>query len=259
MDDHDELLKKAFATQAESYAHPLKARYLEDVSPMIDLVQPLPSERLLDIGTGSGFTALGFAGRVKSVVGLDVSAAAVEVAKRQAAARGVANAEFRVSGMETLPFAAGSFEIVTCRFVFHHFTNPGKVLLEMKRVLAPRGRIMLYDILTNPDDRMAEVHNRIEKARDPSHVRMLQAKEFMDLFRHSGLDVRAKDVLLTKREFDEWMEIVGADPETIRTTRALLESSGDASGLGVWNTSGRITFTQTNVAWLLVPSAAPTA
>ncbi len=252
MDKHKELLKKAFATQAESYTHPLKARYLENVAPIIELVGPRRSDRLLDVATGSGFTALGFAGLVRSVVGVDVAPEAVKVAKRQAAARGVGNAEFRVAEMEKLPFAAGSFEIVTCRFTFHHFSDPERVLLEMKRVLAPGGRIMLYDILTSPDDRKARIHNRIEKTRDSSHVRMLQAKEFLALFERTGLEVRAKTVLLTKREFGEWMEVVGADKATTRRTRALFESAKDA-GLGVRIRSGKITFTHTNVAWLLAP------
>lgn len=257
MDEHDKLLKKAFATQAESYAHPLKARYLENVAPMIELVAPLASDRLLDVATGSGFTALGFAVLVRNVVGVDVAAEAVAVATRQAKERGIANAEFRVSEMENLPFVAGSFEIVTCRFTFHHFSDPGKVLREMKRVLAPGGRIMLYDILSSPDTAKAEVHNRIEKTRDPSHVRMLQAEEYVTLFRETGLEVRSKLVLLTKREFEEWMEIVGADAETIRKTRALFESIGENSGLGVRISEGKISFTQTNVAWLLASSRDP--
>ena len=254
MDDHDKQLKKAFARQAETFTHPQKAHYLENIQLMIDLVAPRPTDRLLDMGTGSGFTALGFAGLVQRVVGVDVAAEAVAVAIRQAGERGLGNAEFRVADMENLPYPACSFEIVTCRFVFHHFSDPGRVLLEMKRVLAPGGRIMLYDILTSEDSRAARIHNQIEKQRDPSHVRMLQATEYLELFGKTGLQVRAKDVILTKREFKEWMEITGADAETVRQTRALFESVGEQARLGVRIADGTITFTHTNVAWLLVPA-----
>lgn len=256
MDEHDERLRQALGRQAEAYAHPLKARHLEDVSAMVDLVAPAAGDRLLDIGTGSGFTALGFAGRVRSVVGIDVSPQAVEVARRQASARGAANAEFRVADPEALPFPDASFEIVTCRFVFHHFLRPDRVLAEMKRVLAPSGRIMLYDILTSSHARAAEVHNRIERLRDPSHVRMLSAEEFLELFRRTGLHVTGREILLAKREFDEWMEVVDADPELARRTRERMEAEGAAAGLGVRVQDGRLTFTQTNVAWLLVPESA---
>jgi SAM-dependent methyltransferase len=252
-DEQKDRLKKALGTQAEAYAHPLKARYLENIEPMLELVVPQKTERLLDIGTGSGFTALGFAPFVLSVVGVDDSPEAVAVAKRQAAARGAANAEFRVANHEHLPFADGSFEIVTCRFVFHHFSDPPGALAEMKRVLAPAGRIMLYDILTSLDPHQAEVHNRIEKTRDPSHVRMLNTEEFLALFRGAKLDVAGKTVLLAKREFTEWMEVVGADPATVRATRALMEADGAQTGLCVRVRDGAITFTQTNVAWLLTP------
>ncbi len=254
-DEQKARLRKALGTQAEAYAHPLKARYLENIEPMLELVVPQKAERLLDIGTGSGFTALGFAPFVQSVVGVDDSPEAVEVARRQAAARGAANAEFRVADHEHLPFADGSFEIVTCRFVFHHFSDPATALAEMKRMLAPGGRLMLYDILTSLDPRQAEVHNRIEKTRDPSHVRMLNTEEFLALFRQAKLDVAAKTVLLAKREFTEWMEVVGADPDTVRTTRALLEAEGAQTGLCVRLRDGTLTFTQTNVAWLLAPRA----
>lgn len=252
---HHELIRRQFAVQARVHPRTAALRHAENVAPMVDLAAPAPSDRVLDVACGWGFAALAFAPRVRSVTGVDLTPEMVELARREAAARGLRNVEVEPGMAEDLRFGAGSFEIVTCRFTFHHFADPERALFEMKRVLTPDGRAVLYDYVASPDEARARLHNEIEKARDPSHVRMYSEREFAGLFRKCGLKARGRIVTLLKRDFDAWMDFVDADAAHRARVRRMLEETieGNKAGLGPRRRGERLTFTHTAVAWRLVP------
>jgi SAM-dependent methyltransferase len=84
-----------------------------------------------------------------------------------------------------LPWPDASFTVVTSRFAFHHFREPGVVLREMARVCRPGGTVMVVDSAPAPDK--ADAFNRMEVVRDPSHARALPLSEHLELFRTAGL------------------------------------------------------------------------
>jgi SAM-dependent methyltransferase len=49
-----------------------------------------------------------------------------------------------VSDIQSLPFPAGSFDLVTANMVMEHVEEPGRVLAEVRRVLAPRGLFLFH-------------------------------------------------------------------------------------------------------------------
>lgn len=53
------------------------------------------------------------------------------------------------AGCENLPFAAGSFDVVTCSMSFYHYPNPEKFFASLHRVLRPGGRFILRDMASN--------------------------------------------------------------------------------------------------------------
>jgi len=59
------------------------------------------------------------------------------------------------------------------------------VLREMRRVAAPGGRVVVVD--STPDTRCADAFNRMERLRDPSHVRSLPVDEHRELYATVGL------------------------------------------------------------------------
>ena len=86
-----------------------------------------------------------------------------------------------------LPYADGSFSLVTSRFAFHHFLDPAAVLAKVKRVCASRGRVAVIDAEASPDVAKAAEFNRMEKLRDLSHVRAMPLTELKGLFAAAGL------------------------------------------------------------------------
>ena len=252
---HKDLLRKQFAAQARVHAKTVQFRRTENVAPMIDLAKPGPSDRLIDIATGWGFVPLSFAPLVKSVTGVDLTPEMLALARKVAAERGVKNVEFVEGDAEDLKFGPASFEIATSRFTFHHFADPEKALREMKRVLTPDGRIVLYDALASADEKKSKRHNEIELSRDPSHVKMYSDREFQALFKKCGLEVKGKITTLMRRHFNHWMAFVDPGDAVLRKTRKLMEESmeGNKAALGIRERGGELSFTHTCVVWLLAP------
>lgn len=233
----------------------VRARHPENLAPIVELAVPQPSDRLLDVACGWGFVPLELAPRVKKVVGIDLVPRMVEVAREVARRRGVPNVEYHEADVADLGSGLGKFEIVTCRFAFHHFPDQPGALARMKRMLSREGRIVLYDFTAAADADKARLHNEIETVRDPSHVRIPTLREYQELFRDAGLAAAERITTLWKRDFGEWMSILGPDGEIRERVRTMLADSmeGNRTGLGVRIRDGNMTFTHTSVAWLLRP------
>jgi SAM-dependent methyltransferase len=90
-----------------------------------------PNARMLDLGCGSAWLADHFA----DYTGLDASPAAAE----KAASRG--RRVIQASLDEPLPFPDASFDGVVLKDVLEHLADPVAVVLEVRRVLAPGGRV----------------------------------------------------------------------------------------------------------------------
>ncbi len=109
----------------------------------------------LDIGCGPGQIVLKLAQRLPGwrFTGVDRSANMVRqalAARDHAVPRGggelTARVDFRVADGSKLPFADGTFDLVLCNSVLHHLEQPARLLVEMARVAAPGGAILLRDL-----------------------------------------------------------------------------------------------------------------
>lgn len=125
---------------------------------MLELAAVGPSDRLLDIASGAGTTAMLAARELGcESVGLDYGAAAVAGARAEAEAQGLADSVGFVEGdAEALPFERGSFDVVICECALCTFPDKATAVAEMRRVLRRRGRLVLSDVVADhsrlPDD-----------------------------------------------------------------------------------------------------------
>jgi 2-polyprenyl-6-hydroxyphenyl methylase / 3-demethylubiquinone-9 3-methyltransferase len=99
--------------------------------------------RVLDVGCGGGLLAEEFARLGCGVTGVDPSRESVEVARRHAAAEGLA-IEYETGTGEQLPFEAASFDAAYCCDVLEHVDSVPATIEEIGRVLRPGG-LFLYD------------------------------------------------------------------------------------------------------------------
>ena len=101
--------------------------------------------KVLEIGCGVGTDGLQFARGGATYTGVDLTEAAVDLARKNFESAGVPG-EFRVADAENLDFADGSFDVAYSHGVLHHTPDIAAAVREVHRVLKPGGRaiVMLY-------------------------------------------------------------------------------------------------------------------
>lgn len=117
-----------------------------------DLAELSPGDRALDVATGTGDLALELGTRVAAggeVIGVDFSERMLELARAKAAAspRG-AVVRFEAGNALALEYADGEFDAATVGFGARNFSDLGRGLSEMTRVVRPGGRVVVLEITT---------------------------------------------------------------------------------------------------------------
>jgi SAM-dependent methyltransferase len=104
-----------------------------------------PTDHVLDIGCGTGGSTRAAARRASagSVLGVDLSSAMLEVARRAAAREGLANVSFEQADAQIEPFAEGAFDVAISRTGAMFFGDPHAAFTNIARALRPRGRQVL--------------------------------------------------------------------------------------------------------------------
>ena len=100
------------------------------------------SDRVLDIGCGTGATTLGIARRAKDAVGIDISEPMLALA-RERAAKEESRATFVSADAETHAFEPASFDLFTSRFGVMFFGDPVKAFANLKRAAKSDARLAL--------------------------------------------------------------------------------------------------------------------
>jgi SAM-dependent methyltransferase len=104
-----------------------------------------PSDRVLDIGCGTGETTRAAARSAPSgwALGVDLSAPMLSRARSRAEQEGLANAQFLQADAQIHPFEAGSFDLAVSRTGAMFFGDPVAAFTNIARALQPDGRMVL--------------------------------------------------------------------------------------------------------------------
>ncbi len=118
-----------------------------------DLADIGPGSHVLDLATGTGDLAIELARRVSpngEVVGADFAEKMLERARRKAtAADGLrVRPRFEWADAMDLPYAEDSFDAATVGFGARNFSDLGRGIAEMARVVRPGGRVVVLEITT---------------------------------------------------------------------------------------------------------------
>lgn len=204
-----------FSRQARAYADSPTHASDADLDIVADYACPDKDDLCLDIACGPGHTAFRIATQARFVIAADIAPGMIETVQRLARERGVTNVLPQFASAEALPFADGSFDLVTCRIAPHHFTDVPQFVAEAARVLKSDGRLVLEDSLAPDDPALATFLEDLEKRRDHTHVHSLNRREWQAAIEDAGLAIVRETVFAKTHPFDSWLRRTGLDESQI--------------------------------------------
>ena len=247
---HKAVVQESFTRQAPVYAVTPTVADPSRITRFIEAIDPAAPARVLDVACGPGFLALALAARCREVVGVDLTDAPLAIAERNGRERGLVSVRFQRGDAERLPFAEEEFDVVVCRFAFHHFEEPGRVLREMARVCRSQGKVAVEDMVSSEHHARGDYHNRFERLRDPSHTRALAPTELLALFAAAGLELERLYSGELMQNLERWLANSQTPPENAAEVRAMIERDGreDLSGTRPYLEDGEWFFRQPTLA-----------
>ena len=196
---------------------------------MIDLAGIRPGMHLLDLGTGRGEPAISAARRVGPsgfVLGVDVSASMLDMARQRAAREGVTNLELRVMNAEALGgIPTAYFDATLARWSLMYMGSPVAALGGARRAMVPSG-VLVAAVWAEPERvpyfslprRVLERHRPLPPIdfAAPSTFRFADPERMQRDFRDAGLRI----------EHVEEMEIPVMEAETAAELVAWVRAFG---------------------------------
>jgi arsenite methyltransferase len=157
----------------------------------LELIGLGPGERLLDVASGDGASALLAARELGcEVVGVEYGKGAVRAAHASAAAAGLGlRVDFRQGDAEAVPVDDGEFDAVLCECSLCTFPDKRRAVEEIRRVLRPGGRLALCDVVVDRPRLPAELDGPLAAIACVGEA--LSERGYEELLADAGLRVTA--------------------------------------------------------------------
>ncbi len=129
---------------------------------------------ILDVGCGTGHPSFELLRRLDEsgrVVAIDLDPALIELARRRALDLAGKRLFFKVGDAEDLEFGDQVFDMVVGNLVLGHLERPGDALSEMRRVLVPRGTVLLTRALAGTFEEVLDMFREVALREDLPAVR----------------------------------------------------------------------------------------
>ncbi|MFY9578937.1 MAG: class I SAM-dependent methyltransferase [Gaiellaceae bacterium] len=171
-----------------------------DLDLLVELCEPGEGVKVLDVATGGGHVARRLREEGCTVVTVDPAPGMQPDV---------------IARAEDMPFADGSFDVVTCRIAPHHFEDVRKAVAEMARI--SQRLVVIEDNLY-----VDEPVEAAERLRDPTHVRCYSEDEWRRMLTDVGLEVERAERLERRRDVADWLARVETPDEDAERVKELL-------------------------------------
>ena len=189
---------KSYDRFTEAFTTPLAKR-------IVELAQIRPTDRVLDVATGTGVVVRSIAAAHRpqgGILGVDLSDGMLSTAQAKATAAGYA-IEFLKTDAEALDLPDASFDVVLSLFGLMHFPHPDAAIGQMFRVLKPGGRVVIGVGSSPARDSIAQIGYGCSRAWEMVERglgRWLAAPEYLDqlLRRHVPAEGETETAEITR-------------------------------------------------------------
>jgi ubiquinone/menaquinone biosynthesis C-methylase UbiE len=144
------------------------------------------TQKILDIGTGTGIIPFSVCPKVMSVVATDISTEMITIAKQKQVSSNIGNIDFQVQDAYNLPFPDKSFDVVIAANLLHLLFEPEISISEAKRVLKDNGIFIAPTLCAGENFRSKAMAN-ISLIAGIRFVNKWSTKEFEDMLIRNGL------------------------------------------------------------------------
>ena len=255
MDDHLKVVQQEFSKQSNdfnTYQEMFsKSQFMNEIVKNMNLKG---KESALECAAGTcGFGRM-IAPHVGHLTELDVTDEMLKIGMEAGEKEHLSNVDYLIGAVEKLPFKDNSFDLVFSRLAFHHFVDPAEDMAEMSRVLKPGGHFLVVDMEARKE-RCRDMADRIERARDPSHVRCLSEDEFNDLLDQFHLHQLWKKKAEIPVSVDSWMNLTLTPARMRKRILAVLQEDldgGEETGFEPYKKEGRLYYDQHWLAMMAV-------
>lgn len=200
---------------------------------ILSLVVDGTNDKILDIGTGTGYLAFPLAQMYPSstVYGIDIADAIIAKNQEIVKEKGITNLQFMAFDGLQYPFEEESIDLMVTRYAFHHFPNIVDAIQQMHRILSKGGRVMISDPMKHENDAKGIIDDYMGIKKD-GHIQFYSEKELDELFLQNGFLKEKQLITDMKFPFPPKQEYVDLFEKTGAEDKALYEIT-DENGV-VW-------------------------
>lgn len=209
------------------------------LSLLLDLVSDGEYNKILDIGTGTGYLAFPLAEQfpTASVCGIDI--AEIPISKNNAIVRekDISNLSFQVFDGLKYPFSDESIDLIVTRYAFHHFPDVVNAVKQMNRILVKGGKVLISDPMRNEKDNNGVI-DRFMRVKKDGHIQFYSSNELDELFISNGFMKEKQMITHMKFPFANQVEYINLYDQTTDKQKLLY---------GITNENGVIWIKHINV------------
>jgi ubiquinone/menaquinone biosynthesis C-methylase UbiE len=221
---HSDTVRREFERTAGTFDERTRGRF--DAMDIVAFSRVAEDDLVLEVGAGTG-NFLGLFEDVSSgLVALDLTAAMLE----QSRSRFPRMMRVQADGAR-IPLVSECVDLVASAQALHHIWDPLPILMEMRRVVQPQGRVLIVDQVAPERYEEAVAMNELEIVRDPSHASSRPASAFRVLLRRAALEIIDERFHESVDRLSSWMWQQEFPAERIEAVRRFIAERGQQTGM----------------------------
>lgn len=224
MNGEREVVQQEFARASATFADRTAGRF--DHMQVAEFSRVAPGATVAEIGAGTGNFLSLFDRIAARQIAIDLTPDML--------ARAISrhpHLEAVVADGARLPLRSRSVDLVTSAQTLHHIHAPISVIREMRRVLAPGGRVLIVDQVAPERVEESQMMNHLDHLRDPSHAACRPPSAFRILVAAAGLEIEDEAIHESQDTLSSWMSPEEFPAERVEAVWRFVAEHGHETGM----------------------------